>query len=241
MILAAGLGTRLRPLTDHTPKALVDVGGVPMLERVAIRLIEAGATRLIVNVHHHADQVERFLQERGGFGVDYRVSREEGGEPLETGGGLKGARDLFESGEPFFMYNVDVLTDLDLAALYSAHLRRGPLATLAVSRRETSRPLLFDEIGLYGRLDKRPGGKLDVMRDPRGATAEVGFTGVHVLSPEIFGKLSESGKFGITSVYLRLAGEGERILPYDASDASWMEVGTLERLEEARKAVPPKL
>lgn len=239
MILAAGLGTRLRPLTEHTPKALVEVAGVPMLERVARRLVAAGAHRLIVNVHHLGEQVEAFVAERDGFGVEVAVSREEGPEPLETGGGLMAAESLFRTDAPFLLHNVDVVTDLDLAALYGAHDPTDALATLAVNDRETSRPLLFDDEGLYGKADRRPGRESrETVRDPVGETTEIGFAGVHVLSPRIFDLVGERGKFSIMEPYLRLAGEGHRIRPWDASDALWMEVGTPERLEEARRVIP---
>jgi NDP-sugar pyrophosphorylase family protein len=236
MILAAGLGTRLRPLTDRTPKALVEVAGVPMLERVARRLVEAGATRLIVNVHHHAGQIEAFIRARGGFGVEVRVSREEGDSPLETGGGLLHARPLFESGEPFFLHNVDVISDMDLARLRAYHLATRPLVTLAVNGRDTTRPLLFDERGLYGWADRRPGREArETVREPVGRAREWGFAGVHVIDPAIFELLSERGKFSIVPAYLRLAGEGEDIRPFDVGDALWLEIGSVARLEEARE------
>lgn len=235
MILAAGLGTRLRPLTDVTPKALVQVAGVPMLERVARRLVDAGATRLIVNVHHHADQVEEFIRDRRDFGVEVRISREEGDTPLETGGGLLHARALFDSAAPFYLHNVDVISDMDLEGLYAEHLRTGPLVTLAVNRRDTTRPLLFDERGLYGWADRRPGREAEqTVRGPAGRAHEWGFAGVHVIDPMIFDLFTESGKFSIIPPYLRLAGEGHEIRPYDVSDALWLEIGSVARLEEAR-------
>lgn len=238
MILAAGLGTRLRPLTEHTPKALVDVGGVPMLERVARRLVAAGAHRLIVNVHHLGEQVEAFVAAKDGFGVEVAISREEGDEPLETGGGLMAAAPLFERDAPFLLHNVDVVTDLDLTALHAAHEPGDALATLAVNDRETSRPLLFDDEGLYGKVDRRPGREgREVVREPVGPATEIGFAGVHVLSPRIFDLITERGKFSIMGPYLRLAAGGHTIRPHDVSDALWLEVGNPDRLEEARRAV----
>ena len=238
MILAAGLGTRLRPLTDTIPKALVPVGGVPMLERVARRLALAGADRLIVNVHHHAGQVEAFIRDREGFGVETVVSREGGDRPLETGGGLRAAAPLFRRDGPFFLHNVDVISDLDLAALYRSHLETGALATLATSTRPTSRPLLFDERGLLGWEDRRPGREAgERVRVEVGEVGELAFAGVHVLSPEIFDLLGEGGRFSIIPAYLRLAAAGHAIVPHDVSGALWLEVGSLERLEEARRAL----
>lgn len=235
MILAAGLGTRLRPVTNDTPKALVEVAGVPLLERVARRLVAAGVRRLVVNVHHHAGRISRFLEEREGFGAEVRISREEE-EPLETGGGLLAAAPLFEAAAPFFLHNVDVLTELDLEAMYRAHLAEAPLATLAAQERETSRPLLVDEEGVYGVANRRTGWRREA-RPPRGETRELGFTGVHVVSPAIFARITERGKFSIWEPYLRLAAEGERIAVFDAGDALWMEVGDRERLKRARRVL----
>lgn len=233
MILAAGLGTRLRPLTDETPKALVTVGGTPMLERVARRLVEAGVDRLMINVHHRADQVEAFVEDRDGFGVDVRISREVD-RPLETGGGLLHARPHFRGG-PFLLHNVDVITDVDLAAMVRAHRDSGALATLAVQDRPSARFLRFDDAGLQARVDQR-GGSVDTARPVHGkGTRDRAFAGIHVVSPEIFGLMTESGAFSIIEPYLRLAGAGHRFLPYDITGSLWLEVGDPERLERARR------
>jgi N-acetyl-alpha-D-muramate 1-phosphate uridylyltransferase len=234
MILAAGLGTRLRPLTDHTPKALVPVAGVPMLERIARRLIDAGVDRLIVNVHHHADQIRSFLADREGFGVEVRIS-EEVGAPLETGGGLLYARRCFRA-EPFFIHNVDVVSEVDLSWMYAAHAATGALATLAVSDRPSSRLLQFDEVGLRGRIDGRTGG-MEAAREAKGETRALAFAGIHVVSPGIFDLMEERGAFSIMESYLRLAGAGWPILPYHIGGALWLEVGSPERLERARLAL----
>jgi NDP-sugar pyrophosphorylase family protein len=233
MILAAGLGTRLRPLTDTTPKALVTVGGVTMLERIARRLIAAGVDRLIVNVHHHADQVARFIDERHGFGIDVRISPEEGA-PLETGGGVLHARPHFRQDAPFFLHNVDVITDAPLEAMYRAHLDTGALATLAVSDRPSNRLLAFDDRGLRGRVAARSGDG-DWAREAVGETVPKAFAGIHVISPEFFDALDEDGAFSIIPPYLRLAAEGRTILPYHIGDALWLEVGDPQRLERARR------
>ncbi len=233
MILAAGLGTRLRPWTDDRPKALVPVGGRTLLERVAERLVAAGADRLVVNVHHHADDVVRFVS-AWKPGVEVRISREDP-EALETGGGLMHARGHFRGDAPFFLHNVDVLSTVDLSAMYRDHRSAGALATLAVSARETTRPLLFDERGLYGR--RLADGSVEETRRPSGPTRTLGFDGIHVVDPRIFDLVEERGRFSIIPVYLRLAGLGRRILPWDVGDARWIDVGTPERLEEARKRV----
>jgi N-acetyl-alpha-D-muramate 1-phosphate uridylyltransferase len=232
MILAAGLGTRLKPLTDHTPKALVTVGGIPMLERIATRMIAAGVDRLIVNVHHHADQVTRFIEERNGFGVDVKISPEEGA-PLETGGGLLRARSYFREDAPFLLHNVDVVSEAPLEALYRAHRDTGALATLAVSDRRSSRLLAFDHRGLCGRVDTRSG-KEEWSREAGVDTVRRAFAGIHVVSPSFFDLMEEDGAFSIMTPYLRLAGDGHPILPYDLVDSLWLEVGDPDRLARAR-------
>lgn len=236
MILAAGLGTRLRPLTDRLPKALVEVDGVPMLERVARRLVAAGVRRLVVNVHHRAEQVERFVAERNGFGVEVAISWEEGESPLETGGGLLAAAPLFEKRAPFFLHNVDVISQVDLGAMYEAHRQAEDLATLAVQDRETSRPLLVDGEGVYGVANRRSGWR-QVARAPRGREREVAFAGIHVVSPALFELAHERGRFPIWDPYFRLVREGHRLAAFDIGEARWLEVGTPERLERARSVL----
>ncbi|CAN5677871.1 nucleotidyltransferase family protein [soil metagenome] len=232
MLFAAGLGTRLRPLTDHTPKALIDVGGVPMLEHVARRLVAAGADRLVINTFHLADQVERFVEERNGFGVETRISREEG-EILDTGGGLLQAAPHFRQSAPFFVHNADILTDLPLGEMYQAHSRQAPLATLAVMQRSTGRRLLFDSEGLLGRVDDDKGLRIQV-REAVGPVEELAFSGIHVVSPDIFGLMTERGVFSILDPYLRLAGEGHTIRPFRIDGCMWLDIGKPEQLEVAR-------
>jgi NDP-sugar pyrophosphorylase family protein len=239
MILAAGLGTRLRPLTDHTPKALIEVGGVPMLERVARHLIAAGADRLVINTAYLAQQIEDYVRARGGFGVEALFSREDPG-PLETGGALLAGRHLFRADAPFFLHNADIATNLPLDGLYAAHAAAGdPLATVAVLDRPSTRKLLFDDDGLLGRVDEGKGVDLRV-RPARGEVVVLPFAGVHVISPRIFPLLTETGAFSILEPYLRLAGAGERIMPFRVDGCAWLDIGRPEQLEEARRrfAVP---
>lgn len=232
MILAAGFGRRLRPLTETRPKALVEIGGVPMLERVARRMVGAGVDRLIINVHHHGRQIVDFVQSRDGFGVDVRFSHETE-QPLETGGGLKHARDHFRGGA-FVVHNVDVISDVDLARMVGAHEKEGALATLAVQDRPSGRFLRFDDLGLQARVDMRAG-VVETARPARGRVRDRAFAGIHVIAPEIFDLMSEEGVFSILAPYLRLSEEGYRILPHDVSGALWLDVGDPERLETARR------
>ena len=232
MILAAGLGTRLRPLTHDIPKALVPVGDKPMLEHVARRLIDAGCDRLIINVHHHADQVLRFLDEHDNFGIDVAVSLEPD-QALETGGGLKKAESLFMKKKPFFMHNSDVFTGINLTELYITHSDGNAVATLAVREAETNRFLLFDEDeNLCGYGDRE--GNEHITGVPKGGTARLDFCGVQVISPDIFALMTETGVFSIINTYLRLSKEGHRIRPHRIDGAVWIDIGKPESLDEAR-------
>lgn len=234
MILAAGLGTRLRPLTNRVPKAMIEVGGMPIIERVARRLIAAGADRLIVNTAHLAEQIEAYVRSRDGFGADAVFSREDPG-PLETGGALLAAAPLFRGDAPFFLHNADILSEIPLRAMYDAHRAAGdPLATMAVLERPTTRKLLFDDLGLLGRVDEEK--ELEIRaREAVGEVRAIPFAGIHVVSPRLPGMMTERGAFSILDPYLRLAGEGERILPYRVDGAAWIDIGRPEQLEEARR------
>ncbi len=212
---------------------MVEVGGVPIIERVARALVGAGADRLIVNTHHLGEVVERYARERDGWGAELRFSREEGRAPLETGGGLLHARGHFRQDAPFFLHNADLLTDLPLKEMYDAHLVSGALATLAVMERPSSRHFLFDDRGLLGRSDDEKGLDLRI-RPAEGEIEKLAFAGVHVVSPEIFPRITERGAFSILDPYLRLAGEGERIVPFRVDGALWIDIGRPEMLEQAR-------
>lgn len=232
MIFAAGLGTRLGALGERRPKALIPIAGVPMLERVARRLIDAGADRLVINVHHHADAIREFVERRASFGVDVAFSVEEDA-PLETGGGLLAAAPLLRRDGPILLHNVDVLSDVDLGALLKEHNRTKTLATLAVNAREASRYLLFDERGLCGYAGRD--GREVAAREAVGSVERFGFTGIHAIAPEFLDRITETGVFSIMTSYLRLAGAGAAILPFDASAAFWLDIGTPERLETANR------
>ena len=173
------------------------------------------------------------MEERNGFGVDVRLSLEPV-DRLETGGGLMHARAHFRRDAPFFLHNVDVISGADLEAMYDAHTEERPLATLAVSQRESSRVLRFDPEGLQARVDLRDG-RVDQARAPAGPTRDWAFDGVHVLSPDIFDLVTETGAFSIMDPYLRLAGAGHRIVPHDITGSLWLEIGDPERLERARR------
>jgi NDP-sugar pyrophosphorylase family protein len=236
MILAAGLGTRLRPLTDTTPKPLIDIGGVTMLEVILRRLAAAGATEVIINTHHLSGKIAAFLAGKKNFGLKIELSRETF-FPLETGGGLKKAAWFFGDGKPFFLYNSDVFTDMDLGAMYKAHLGTGALATLAVKDRPTSRQLIFDaDLNLRGRFNAAES-RFEWAAGPVDNPSRLAFSGVHVISPEIFDIMTEAGIFSITDVYLRLAGAGAKIKGFRMDDFYWQDIGSLERLEALKRHV----
>ena len=234
MILAAGRGTRLAPLTDHTPKPLIEVGGRTLIEWVARRLVEAGADRLIVNVHGHAERIAAYLEALD-LGVELVISREVE-RPLETGGGVLHAAPLFRRAESFLLHNADIITEIDLRALLAAHRESGALATLAVHERETSRFLLFDGDGLVG-WENAATGRAGSARAPRGEVRRMAFAGIHAVDPRLLDLIEESGVFSILDPYLRLAAAGERILPLDVTGSLWLEIGSPERLESGRRAM----
>ena len=233
LILAAGLGTRLGELTRSTPKPLIRVGGTAMLEIVASRLVAAGVDRLIINTHHLADQIVDFARAREGFGVEVHFSHE-ADAPLETGGAVLHARELLRRDVPFFLHNSDILTDLPLTELYRTHQQENPLATLAVMERPSSRYLLFDEQGLFGRADEGKQLRIEV-RAAVGTVRKLAFAGVHVVSPHFPDLLEERGAFSILDPYLRLATAGHRIQAFSVDGFSWIDIGKPEQLEEANR------
>jgi NDP-sugar pyrophosphorylase family protein len=231
MILAAGFGMRLRPLTDDRPKALVTVAGRTLLEIALARLRTFGVREVIVNAHHYAEMIVEYLKANGNFGMRIEVSREE--KLLDTGGGLKKAAHFFSgSQEPFIVHNVDVISTIDLGRMMRFHTEQDALATLAVQERESSRSLLFDE---QGRLRGRRAGRdaeAEFVRPAREAQA-LAFCGIHVLSPQIFAKMNEEGAFSIIAAYLRLAAQGEKIIAFRADDCYWRDLGRPESIVQA--------
>ena len=225
MILAAGLGTRLRPLTDTIPKALVKVKGKTLLEHSIRYLKSNGVNSIIINVHHLGEQIIDFLAEHDNFGSEIAVS-DERDQLLDTGGGLRKATWFFRGNDPFIVYNVDVISDLDLAKVMDHHMRSNALATLVVRKRETSRYFLFNrEMELSG-WENRSTGERKITRKEQGELREFAFSGIQVLSPSIIPLMNEEGKFSLTELYLRLAST-QRISGFIDNESYWLDVGKL--------------
>lgn len=231
MILAAGLGTRLRPFTNDRPKALVEVCGRTLLEIALARLRGVGIREVIINVHYFAEKIVDYLTEHDGFGMQIEISREQ--VLLDTGGGLKKVAHFFvNEKEPFLLHNVDVISAIDLKAMVHAHKGKNALATLAVKDRKTSRYLLFDESDqLCGRragVDGPP-----EMSRPATEVTALAFAGIHVISPKIFDLITEDGVFPIVPCYLRLVSEGEKVVAFRADGYYWRDLGKPEELKQA--------
>lgn len=237
MILAAGLGTRLRPLTDNKPKALVEIGGRTLLEIALMRLRASGIREVIVNVHHFGEMVVQYLHAHQNFGMRIEVSRED--VLLDTGGGLKKAGWFFLEGKvsadaPFLLHNVDVVSTIDFARMVELHRRNGALATLAVRDRQTSRYLLFDESGrLCGRRAGRD--RQEELVCPCRSAQPLAFCGIHIISTRFLRMIEEEGIFSIIETYLRLAGSGEKILAFRADQFYWRDLGKPEDLAQASR------
>lgn len=235
MILAAGLGTRLRPLTNERPKALVEVAGRTLLEITLSRLRSFGIREVIVNVHHLGDMIVEYLKWNDNFGMRIEVSRED--VLLDTGGGLKKAAYFFleeanDRDTPFLLHNVDVISTIDFGRMVKFHTENHALATLAVQHRETSRQLLFDdELQLCGR--RVGGGQKEEIARPSPASQALAFSGIHVISPRIFPMIVEEGVFSIITPYLRLAASGQKIMAFKSDEYYWRDLGNPENLIQA--------
>jgi len=231
MLFAAGLGTRLKPLTDNKPKALAEMGGKTFLQHTIEKLKSSGVTEIVVNVHHFSGQIISFL-ENNDFGVTIHIS-DESGELLDTGGGLKKAARFFTGKEPVLVYNVDVFSDIILDDVVKFHQKGKALATLVVRQRKTSRYLLFNKAKrLIGWENLGTGEKIISVPEETGIAIPYAFSGIHVLNPKIFSLIKNEGKFPILPVYLELARQ-YKILGYiDESDV-WMDLGKPEQLHLA--------
>lgn len=230
MILAAGLGTRLKPWTDAHPKALAVVNGKPVLQRNIEYLQQAGIQKVVVNVHHFADQIMAAVQANNGWGAEVLIS-DETDEVLETGGGIRKAVPLFGDATDVLVMNADILTDMNLQAFMQAHASNKADATLAVSNRSSSRCFLFDlQHQLVGWRNKNTGEtKLPVATD---TPVEKSFSGIHIINESIFRYMPFEGKFSMVDVYLQLCAT-YRIQSFDHSGSKFIDIGTMEKLAQA--------
>lgn len=233
MILAAGKGTRLLPLTEHIPKALVKIQGIPLLQHAIMYLRFFGVNEIIINVHHLADKIIEFIAAHNSFGIRIEISHEKD-NLLDTGGGLYNARWFFNDNKPFFLVTSDVITNLNLEELYHFHLEKKPLATLAVKQRQTTRELMFDDqYNLCGWHNSMTDETLRVNKSD--CYRMIAFSTVHVIDPALFDLVTENGAFSMTDLYLKLA-KHHTIKGFEHNESLWYECGRIENLELLNKS-----
>ncbi len=235
IVLAAGFGTRLRPMTDRTPKALVSLAGEPLLDRVMRRLIDAGVTRVAVNLHHFADAIREHVESKNGYGIEVVFSPEDE-EPYGTGGGFACAAERLKPRGPILVHNVDIISAIPLRAMVNDHIENDAMATLAIASRNSPRYLIFDDFGLCGR-GHRTTGFMFVVRRPEGSMRELSFGGIHVISPKMLDLIVEQGVFSILDPYMRLAAARHPIRAFRVDEHLWYDVGRVDRLRQAERAI----
>ncbi|MFH1195740.1 MAG: nucleotidyltransferase family protein [bacterium] len=223
MILAAGLGTRLKPLTDERPKALVPFNGKPLLEHVITKLISQGFYEIIINVHHFAEQVIDYVSKKNSFGIRIEIS-DERDKLLDTGGGVKKASWFFDDGKPFLVHNVDIISDTDLTALFRHHVDKEEIATLSVRERKSSRYLLFDDDNTLCGWKNVNTGEIKLPRQTNSTLKELAFSGIQILSPQIFNFMPDVEVFSSIDLYLGLAARFEIKGLIDQS-LKWIDAG----------------
>jgi len=238
MILAAGLGTRLKPLTDDRPKALVKIGDITLLEYTILKLAENGFDEIVVNTHHFSSMIIEFLKSKD-FGVKIHIS-DESDRLMDTGGGIVKAAEFLDGDDPFLVHNVDIITDIDLRLLYNSHKQSEAIATLAVGKRESSRVFLFDSnMNLSGWQNNLTGKKIipDASREHLDAYA---FSGIHIISPSIFNLITSKGPFSIVDAYLSLCCRN-KIKGYDVSNSFVLDVGKPQSIAMAEEYLMKKV
>ncbi len=238
MILAAGLGRRLKPLTDSTSKALVPLAGKPLLFYIIEKLIAAGINQIIINVHHFAETIIKYVEQNKKFGIEIVFSHEE--TLLDTGGGLKKASWFFNDGQPFILHNVDVLSGIDLRQMLAYHNQKKTLVTLAVRQRKTSRYLLFNQENRLVGWQSLETGNTEMVGESAQNPENLSFMGIHVLSPEIFPLLPGENIFSIIKAYLDLAKRGYTIIGYRNDEDFWVDLGRKENLQKAEDYILSK-
>ena len=233
MIFTAGLGTRLQPWTKDKPKALIEINGIPMLQLQIERIKSFGFTDIIINVHHFADQIIKFIKKKKNFGINISIS-DETNLLLDTGGGLKNVSWFFNNSLPFLLYNVDILTDLDLKYLYDVHSKSDALSTVAVGERTSNRYLLFNKDLYLGGWKNVETKEKKIVREKETDLKPYAFSGIHIINPDIFKFIKLQGVFSIIELYLSLA-KDHKIKAFVDNESFWMDLGKKDNIIEAEK------
>lgn len=230
MILAAGLGTRLKPLTNQKPKALIEIEGKPLLELLIKRLKKNSFNEIIINTHHFSEQIESFLKKKNNFDIHIKISHETA--LLDTGGGIKNVSWFFDDGKPFLVHNVDVLTDVDYQKALKFHTTENALVTLLTRKRKTSRYFIFNENNNLIGWESIKSNEIRIVNDDYKKLNRLSFMGIHIISPKIFNYIKDEGSFSIIDAYLKLAAEHE-IKSFNAHNFRWIDLGSKKNLEQA--------
>jgi len=231
MVFAAGLGTRLKPVTDKIPKPLIEINGKPVIEYVLERLIKNGVDEVIINIHHFGSQIVDYIDSKKSYGIRIEFS-DESDLLLDTGGGLKKAYWFFNDSKPFILYNGDILSDIDLKKMYNAHAASGAIATLAVRNRKTSRYFLFDKNNILCGWRNSKTEEEIIKRQYSSELSPLAFSGIHIINPLLFRYFPGEVKFSMVELYLNMAPE-EIIKGYDHSGDKWIDIGKPESLKKA--------
>lgn len=235
IILAAGMGKRLGEITAGKPKALVEVNGKPMLQILIEKLKKEGISDFLINIHHYGEQLLDFLKTKDNFNVNISIS-DERNKLLDTGGAILKARNFIQGKDTVLVHNVDVLSDVDLEALYFEHKRFEATATLCVRKRESSRALLFDDkmslVGWTNKLSK----EFKWVNHAIEHYSEFAFSGIYMIAPEFVQKIEGPNKFSIIDAWLKMASES-KIIGYEDNSETWFDLGTKDKIEKAEKYI----
>jgi NDP-sugar pyrophosphorylase family protein len=239
MILAAGFGTRLKPLTDTLPKAMIRINGIPIIGIIIRRLVYYGFTDIIINLHYLPDEIVSYVKSLNLPGVRFYFSHEKE-KILDTGGGIKFARELLDNGQHFLVHNVDVISNIDLNGIYHFHQSAKAMATLAVKGKNSHRSLLFDRDWLLAGWENSATGESRIIRLPANKMFKrIGFCGIHVISPAIFDLMQTEKVFSIINTYMQI-GADQKIIGFPVEDNLWLDIGSHQQLEEANRIDPAK-
>ncbi|HKK81275.1 MAG TPA: nucleotidyltransferase family protein [Prolixibacteraceae bacterium] len=232
IIFAAGMGTRLKPITNNIPKALVPLNGKPLIDHAIEKLIDAGIHEIVINIHHFGDLIINHIK-KSSHPVSIQFS-DERDQLLETGGAVRKAAPLLKDNAPVIALNVDIISSINLNELINQHIETNALATLAVRKRETSRYLLFNskmELAGWKNINTN---EVKMAREPQNNLIQFAFSGIQVLSPQFFDLITETGKFSIIETYLRLAST-QKIMGFHDKSSFWIDVGKPGEIEKAEK------